>query len=59
MSSACSACRDGTRFAQPFSLAFQPIVHLRDRSVLAHEALVRGQGGEGDEGDEAEEPPAS
>jgi len=29
-----------------FAMAFQPIVDLRDRSIFAHEALVRGVNGE-------------
>lgn len=43
---ACGACRlDGTLF--PFTMAFQPIVDVANRSVYAYEALVRGINGEG------------
>lgn len=38
----CSACRDQAPLPFEFSMAFQPIVDLRDRSVFAYEALVRG-----------------
>lgn len=31
----------------PFTMAFQPIVDVRDRTIVAHEALARGPGGEG------------
>ena len=44
--SACAACRDGTAIF-PFTMAFQPIVDLRDSRIDAYEALVRGPGGEG------------
>jgi len=36
-----------TVFNQPICMAFQPIVDLRDNSVFAYEALVRGEQGEG------------
>lgn len=45
----CSSCRDKS-FEQPgfsFTMAFQPIVDVRDGSVFAHEALVRGADGAG------------
>ncbi|OLP46572.1 EAL domain-containing protein [Rhizobium oryziradicis] len=42
---ACAGCRDGAGFATPFSMAFQPIVDLRDGDVFAYEALVRGTDG--------------
>ncbi len=44
---ACPHCtpREPLRFG--FSMAFQPIVDMRDFTVFAHEALVRGTAGEG------------
>ena len=42
----CDACRDGVEGPFPFSMAFQPIVNVRDATVYAYEALVRGPGGE-------------
>jgi EAL domain-containing protein (putative c-di-GMP-specific phosphodiesterase class I) len=42
----CSACRDGKALDFPISVAFQPIVDLRTRSVFAHESLVRGPDGQ-------------
>ena len=42
----CEGCRDGAGFDLPITMAFQPIVNLKTRTVFAHEALVRGQGGE-------------
>ena len=41
----CVGCRDGEGFETPFSMAFQPIVDMRTRSVFAYEALVRGTAG--------------
>lgn len=46
MNAVCEGCRNGETFALPFSMAFQPIVDLRTRSVFGHEALVRGPNGE-------------
>ena len=43
----CKACRDGKALAFNFSMAFQPIVDLRDNSRYAYEALVRGTDGSG------------
>ena len=43
----CNACRDGVGFDVPITMAFQPIVDVTNRTVFAHEALVRGKGGEG------------
>lgn len=43
----CKDCRAGEGFQTPFTMAFQPIVDLRTRSVFAYEALVRGSSGEG------------
>ncbi len=47
MSIQCNGCRDGAEFRIPFSMAFQPIVDIRNGSVYAHEALARGPNGEG------------
>ena len=38
----CAGCRGGEGFQTPFTMAFQPIVDMRTRSVFAYEALVRG-----------------
>lgn len=43
----CQACRDGKALGFDFSMAFQPIVDLRDNSLYAYEALVRGTDGSG------------
>ncbi|SDD65853.1 EAL domain, c-di-GMP-specific phosphodiesterase class I (or its enzymatically inactive variant) [Paracidovorax valerianellae] len=43
--SACTACQDGQALDFEFTMAFQPIVDVRDRSVYAYEALVRGLDG--------------
>ena len=43
----CDGCRDGTAFALPFSMAFQPIVDVEAGRIFAHEALVRGVDGAG------------
>ena len=47
MTKGCEGCRDGAGFEMPFSMAFQPIVDIANRTIFAHEALVRGVGGEG------------
>ncbi len=39
--------RDEPEVSAPFSMAFQPIVHVATGAVFAHEALVRGLNGEG------------
>ncbi|MGV8960171.1 MAG: EAL domain-containing protein [Stenotrophomonas sp.] len=42
----CAACHDGTPLDFDFSMAFQPIVDMRQHRVFAYEALVRSlQGG--------------
>lgn len=46
MTSKCAACRDGTEFAIPFSMAFQPILDVDTGVVFAYEALVRGPANE-------------
>lgn len=38
----CSACHDGQILPFDFSMAFQPIVNARERTVFAYESLVRG-----------------
>ena len=43
----CSGCRSGEPMDFAFDYAFQPIVDMDDRSIYAHEALVRGPNGEG------------
>lgn len=43
----CLGCRNGVEEPFAFSMAFQPIVDIRDRSIFAFEALVRGPNGEG------------
>lgn len=45
--SPCRACRDGKALDFDFSMAFQPIVDLRERRLFAYEALVRGTDGSG------------
>jgi len=42
----CRACQTETPLF-PFTMAFQPIVDVSERSIHAHEALVRGVQGEG------------
>lgn len=44
---ACTACKDGTGFDLPITMAFQPIVDVRSQTVFAYEALVRGKDGSG------------
>ena len=43
----CTGCRDGAAFPHALLTAFQPIYDLRDGSVFAYEALVRGADGQG------------
>ena len=43
----CQGCRSNPELELDFDFAYQPIVDLRDHSVFAHEALVRGPNGEG------------
>jgi EAL domain-containing protein (putative c-di-GMP-specific phosphodiesterase class I) len=42
----CGACRDA-KFSIPITMAFQPVVDLKERRIDAYEALVRGPNGEG------------
>ena len=41
----CQACRDGTTFKKPFTMAFQPIVDVRKKKIFAQEALLRSMDG--------------
>lgn len=43
---ACGECADGIAAPFEFSMAYQPIVDLRQRQIYAYEALVRGPAGE-------------
>lgn len=43
----CSACQSSEPLGFEFSMAFQPIIDLRDNSLYACEALVRGTDGSG------------
>lgn len=45
--SGCDGCRNSPDLDFSFAFAYQPIVDLRDQSVFANEALVRGINGEG------------
>lgn len=45
----CNACRPGEDLPFDFTMAFQPIVDVRERKVFAYEALIRGLQGEGAE----------
>ena len=42
----CARCSDESHELLPLKMAFQPIVRLSNRSVLAYEALARGMNGE-------------
>ena len=44
---ACGGCSHPESLGFLFDYAYQPIVNLHDRTVFAHEALVRGPNGEG------------
>lgn len=43
----CVGCQQSEPLGFDFAFAYQPIVDLRDHSIFAHEALVRGTHGEG------------
>jgi EAL domain-containing protein (putative c-di-GMP-specific phosphodiesterase class I) len=43
----CGGCGTADRLGFQFDYAYQPIVDVADRSIYAHEALVRGPAGEG------------
>ncbi len=47
MPTGCEGCRNVYALGFDFAMAFQPIVQVSNRTVFAHEALVRGLGGEG------------
>lgn len=42
----CRACREGLDLDFEFTMAFQPIIDIKTKSVWGHEALVRGINGE-------------
>jgi EAL domain-containing protein (putative c-di-GMP-specific phosphodiesterase class I) len=43
----CQFCREGSPLPFDFTMAFQPIVNFKTRSVYAYESLVRGVDGAG------------
>lgn len=43
----CKECRDKTKLGIDFTMAFQPIVDISNRSIFGYEALVRGVNNEG------------
>ncbi|MCB2412861.1 EAL domain-containing protein [Demequina sp. TTPB684] len=43
----CESCRNGAPLGFDITMAFQPIVDIRERTVFAYEALVRGVDGAG------------
>ena len=43
----CENCGKGVRLDFGFEYAYQPIVDVSQRTIYAHEALVRGPQGEG------------
>lgn len=45
--SGCQGCKSSLELDLDFTFAYQPIVNVRDQSIFAHEALVRGVNGEG------------
>jgi EAL domain-containing protein (putative c-di-GMP-specific phosphodiesterase class I) len=47
MAVSCEGCRDGAAFELPITMAFHPIVDIKQERVFAHEALVRGVDGQG------------
>jgi EAL domain-containing protein (putative c-di-GMP-specific phosphodiesterase class I) len=47
MTGKCQGCREGIGELAQFSMAFQPIVDVGNKSVFAYEALVRGPAGQG------------
>jgi len=42
----CGECRNGDELGFDIKFAYQPIVNVSDRTIYAHEALVRGPNGE-------------
>lgn len=47
MKAACQGCRGGTDLGFDFTMAFQPIVDIKNDRVWGYEALVRGLEGQG------------
>ena len=43
----CQACRDGVKFDQDITMAFQPILDIGANRIFAYEALLRGADGAG------------
>lgn len=43
----CKACQSDAELGFDFEFAFQPIVDISNKTIFAHEALVRGPNGEG------------
>lgn len=43
----CSDCRDKTKLGIDFTMAFQPIVDVSDKTIFGYESLVRGLNNEG------------
>jgi EAL domain-containing protein (putative c-di-GMP-specific phosphodiesterase class I) len=43
----CEGCRNGAKFAADITMAFQPILDVRNKRMFAYEALLRGAEGEG------------
>ncbi len=43
----CKECLDGNPLGFPITMAFQPIVDVKTKTVFAYEALVRGKDGAG------------
>jgi len=46
VNASCGGCRNG-KLAFPITMAFQPVVDIKERRIDAYEALVRGPNGEG------------
>ncbi|MGZ8251557.1 MAG: EAL domain-containing protein [Methylophilaceae bacterium] len=44
--SGCASCKSSPELDFEFEYAFQPIVDFKNRSIYAHEALIRGPNGE-------------
>lgn len=44
---ACNGCNNDIELDFDFEYAFQPIVNLNNKTIFAHEALIRGPNGEG------------
>ncbi|MDA8486826.1 EAL domain-containing protein [Pseudomonas resinovorans] len=46
----CRNCSNGQKLPFEFSMAFQPIVDVKSRSIFAYESLIRGTDGSGAQG---------